>query len=42
VEAPEEAPAETGSPRISLQIEVEGADPVRLVHEDGRWRIQDD
>jgi tRNA A-37 threonylcarbamoyl transferase component Bud32 len=41
LEAPPVAPAEAASPRISLRIEVEGADPVRLVHEDGRWRIQD-
>lgn len=41
--APEPAPEpEPEAPaRIALTIEVEGAPPVRLVHEDGAWRIQE-
>lgn len=28
-------------PPMSLRLEIEGREPVTLVHEDGRWRIQE-
>ena len=34
-------PAPEPSARIAVTIEVEGAPPVKLVHEDGTWRIQE-
>jgi len=38
---PEPEPEPPAAPQISLQLEIDGLPPVKLVHEDGAWRIQE-